>query len=78
MGSGRSVPNKLSTDAVANDAAMSNSQPRDAVAATLTRIANGAAFAAPAVSSEICAAESSTSPESQRGITDSIARTDTQ
>ena len=59
IGNGRSVPSRASTDEVAKDAAMSSSQPRDAVSKTLTRIASGAAFAAPAVSSEMCAAESS-------------------
>ena len=59
------MPSRASTDEVANDAAMNNNQPRDAVAAPLTRIASGAAFAAPAVSSDMCAAESSVALQSK-------------
>lgn len=68
IGSGRSVPRRLSTDAVAKDAAISSSQPKDAVAATLIRIARGAALAAPDVSSEMCAAESSVSSSIQDDV----------
>ena len=59
IGKGKSVARIPSTDAVANDAAISSNHPKDAVAATLTRMASGAAFAAPAVSSAMWAAESS-------------------
>ena len=58
------------TDAVANEAAMKSSQPREAVAKTLTRIAIGAARAAPAVSSAMCAAESSREREKRYRDTD--------
>lgn len=59
IGNGRSVPKISGTDAVAKEAAMNNSHPKDAVPKTLTRIAIGAARAAPAVSSAMWAAESS-------------------
>lgn len=59
MGRGRSVPRIASTEDVAKEAAINSSHPREEVAATLTRIARGAARAAPAVSSDMCAAESS-------------------
>ncbi|PSR73311.1 hypothetical protein PHLCEN_2v10839 [Hermanssonia centrifuga] len=59
IGKGRSVARRSDTEAVANEAAIKSSQPRDAVAPTLTRMAKGAARAAPAVSSEMWAAESS-------------------
>ena len=59
IGSGRSVPRSCETEAVAKEAAMNSSQPSDAVAPTPTSIAMGAARAALAVSSDICAAESS-------------------
>ena len=60
IGRGRSVDRRSGTDADANEAAMKSSQPSDAVPNTLTRIAMGAARAAPAVSSAMWAAESST------------------
>ena len=53
IGSGRSVYNISVTDAVANEAAMKSSQPSEDVANTATRMATGAARAAPAVSSAI-------------------------
>ena len=52
-------------DEVAKEAAMKSRQPSEAVAPTPTRIAMGAARAAPAVSSEMCAAESSAGDESE-------------
>lgn len=61
IGNGRSVPRMSGTEAVAKEAAMNSSHPSDAVPKTLTRIAIGAARAAPAVSSAMWAAESSRS-----------------
>jgi hypothetical protein len=59
IGSGRVVAKSFGTDAVANEAAMYISQPKSCVAPTPIMIAMGAARAAPATSSEMCAAESS-------------------
>ena len=59
IGKGRSVFKISATFVVAYDAAMNNSQPKDAVKPTPVSIAIGAARAAPAVSSAMCAAESS-------------------
>jgi hypothetical protein len=59
MGKGRVVERRSDTLAVANEQAMRRIQPRLAVAPTPTRMATGAARAAPAISSETCAAESS-------------------
>ena len=53
IGRGRSVLRRSVTDVVANDAAISSNHPNEDVAATDTRIAIGAARAAPAVSSAI-------------------------
>lgn len=60
MGKAKVEDNKSGTDDRAKEAAISVSQPRIAVPATPTRIAIGAALAAFVVSSETCAAESST------------------
>lgn len=57
-----------STDVVAKDAAIKRSQPSEAVAKTLIRMAIGAARAAPAVSSEMWAAESSVRLEVKLGM----------
>lgn len=59
MGRGNSELSNSGTDVLAKDAAMSKSHPNDAVAPTPTKIAIGAARAAPDTSSEMCAAESS-------------------
>lgn len=59
IGKARSVLSKSGTDVKAKDAAIRVSHPSEAVAPTPMRIAMGAAFAAPEVSSEMCAAESS-------------------
>ena len=53
IGSGKSVARMSDTDAVAYEAAMSKSHPKEHVAATEINMAIGAALAAPAVSSEI-------------------------
>lgn len=60
------MPSKSSTEDVANEAAMRSNQPNEAVADTLMRIAKGAACAAPAVSSEMCAAESSANQDQRK------------
>ena len=60
IGKARSDSSKSETEPSANDAAIRVSHPRDAVAPTPTSIAIGAARAALVVSSEMCAAESST------------------
>jgi hypothetical protein len=52
MGRGNVVVSISGTDAVAKDAAIRRIHPRPAVPATPISIANGAALAAPAVSSE--------------------------
>ena len=53
MGKDKSVDNISATEVVANEAAIKVNQPSDAVAATPTRIAIGAALAAPETSSAI-------------------------
>ena len=58
IGSGSEVASKSGTEVAAKEAAMKSSQPSEAVAPTPTSIAIGAARAAPAVSSEMCGAES--------------------
>jgi hypothetical protein len=72
IGSGRSVERMSVTDVVANEAAIKSNQPSEAVAKTLMRIAIGAARAAPAVSSAMCAAESSRDPQLRRRATDKL------
>ena len=59
IGSASSVSSKAETETVAKEAAMMSIQPRPPTAAHETRIAIGAARAAPDTSSEMCAAESS-------------------
>ena len=59
IGRGSGESSKSETDAVAYEAEMYRSQPRDDVSPTPTRMAIGAARDAPAVSSEMWAAESS-------------------
>ena len=59
IGSGRGDASRSGTDAAAKEAAIKSSQLREAVAPTPMRMAMGAARAAPAVSSEMWAAESS-------------------
>lgn len=59
IGKGKVVDNISATEEVANEAAMYNIHPKNSVKATETRIAIGATRAAPATSSDICAAESS-------------------
>lgn len=59
IGRGRSVDIISVTDGIANEAAININHPRLAVPSTETMMARGAAEAAFAVSSEMCAAESS-------------------
>lgn len=59
IGRGSSVAMRSLTDVITNEVAMRRSHPNPAVAPTPTKIAMGAALAAPAISSEMWAAESS-------------------
>ena len=59
MGRGKVVERISSTDVMTKEVAIRSNQPRLAVENTDTIIAIGAARAAPAVSSDMCAAESS-------------------
>ena len=65
IGSARPVLSSAGTEGMAKDAAMKRIHPMMLMAATETRIAMGAARAAPDVSSEMCAAESSMEIESE-------------
>lgn len=59
MGSARGEDNRSGTEDIENETAMFSIHPMQPTEATERRMAVGAAFAAPDVSSDICAAESS-------------------
>jgi hypothetical protein len=75
MTKGSSEESRSGTELVAKEAAISSNHPSDAVDPTPKRMAIGADFAAPAVSSETCAAESSSTALSSRRIIRTKTRT---